>query len=437
MATYPYDPNESPAPGPGEPAPAPPPSATETEALPQTPPVQQTGAPAPSAGLKGSGLSELDVFRDPVFLRKVAQMGLERGSKLGLIWLNHVHTALNENATEALSKLRAGDGEGAVEAFNRSGIHRDAKSATINPDGKTWTLTTVDGRSMTIDPEQEERALMSPLEYAKIQTERAHAASYNAEAKYRNAAAGFTEEKASLALEKLRNEREKAAADAIARVEAARVRGESAAAIRAAQAEAHDAQRKLNDTLSPGAIFKALAEKFSTQPEPDTPPEISAIRVASRSARAMPRMDEQGRVHIVDRNDPNEPIWSFKDLATAQKALPGLYVPQGAAPPKPEPAASRPGNAPPAAPVNPKNARQGMTEPKDALGNVSTGVPEFGAALAADKTKRDAETQRLNAIRASSEYQQARAALVEAVKSGDGKKQRALRQQMNDMLAPK
>jgi hypothetical protein len=368
MAMYPPydDPNDpnprwstpappDPAPGPGEPTPDQPQAANETPVLPQTRPVQQTGAP--SKPPTQASLKQLDVFRDPEFLQRAAQIALDNGDDDGLKWLQHVHTALNENAIEALGKLRAGDGEGAVEAFNRSGIHRDAKSATKNSDG-TWTLTTVDGRSMNIDPEQEERGLMSPLEYAKVQSERAQIKEREAHAGYWKAAGNFKEAQDSML-------RDIAAVKASSALEVQRLRNQVAHGNMSLAA----AEEKYDMQYGPQATFNTFLK--SAQAANDEHPFTTAARATIESGAVIAKPNpDTGEIYLINARRPDQ-MWKVLPDAAAYKAITGadLYIPKGErrAPVTP-PAASKPGNAPPAAPVAPKAAAAGLTRPGGAEG---------------------------------------------------------------------
>lgn len=343
-------------PGAGQPTPPPPASSTEPLKPDETAP---TPAPQPSAEgpwqpqsgqpPRPKDLDQLDVFRDPGKLADAASIFLKNGDEAGLAWLQHVHTALQENGVAAVQALQAGDGDLAVKRFNQSGKYTDAKSASKNDDG-TWTLTRGNGQQINIDPAQEAAALMSPAQYVDLQNKKTLIAS---EVERNKAMSGWYDNRLETVQNKIDADRQIAAARALAQVEAARVRGESAAAIRAAQQNAAEAQRQLNDRDSPTVTYNEAVKLFVANPEPNTPPEVSAMRVASRSPRVKPMLDPKtGAVHIVDRAT-GQPVFSFRDVPTAQQALPGLYIPQNPAPANTAPALSKPGNAPPAAPAGP------------------------------------------------------------------------------------
>jgi hypothetical protein len=367
---YPNDPNPrwstpappDPAPGPGEPTPDQPPAANETPALPQAAPVQQTGAPAPSDQVpKQNDLKKLDVMRNPELLQKVALGFLQAGSTEGLAWLNHVHTALNENAIEALGKLRAGDGEGAVEAFNRSGIHRNAKSATKNSDG-TWTITSTDGRSMNIDPEQEERGLMSPEAYAKVQTERAQAAYYKSHGTYMEKAGSFQEERAQIARDKFANDRLIAQLRDSKDIAVQQLRNEVARGNMSAEV----AEAKLDMQYGPQATFNTFLK--SAQAANDEHPFTTAARATIETGAVIAKPAPTGEIYLI--NARTNELWKVLPDAAAYKAITGadLYIPKGDRPKPAPPPGPKAGNAPAAAPVAPKNANAGLTQPGGAEG---------------------------------------------------------------------
>lgn len=330
----------------------------------------QTGQPPqPTQKIEPNDLKQLDVFRNPEALSEIAQAYLKNGSSTGLQWLNHVHSALKENAGEAIQNLIAGNGDAAVKAFNKSGMYQDAKSAVDNGDG-TWTLTRENGQSIVVDPQKAAAALLSPAEYTKQQSAVALAA---AQSRHLDAAANYSNSRPEFNQLKLESDRQRDADKMAANIEANRVRGESAATIRAIQADKDKADRALNDRTDPTLTFNELAKSFSNNPEPGIPPEISAIRVTSRSPATKPMMDPNtGQVHIVNRKT-GEPIFSFKDIDAAKAALPGLYIPSGqGAPAKSAPAANKPTTVAPVAPPLPAPATAEQARLNEAAKNRAT-----------------------------------------------------------------
>lgn len=104
------------------------------------------------------------MFQDPQFLASAASAFLKRGLPMGIQWLERAHNAAKENAFEAIGHLEAGDPQAAVAAWNKSGKFTDATGATKNADG-TWTIARSSGQSVTVNPTELRRSLLSPKDY--------------------------------------------------------------------------------------------------------------------------------------------------------------------------------------------------------------------------------------------------------------------------------
>lgn len=352
----------------------------ETTTLPQTPDVQQAGSPAPAdaaatpdvpavnaqppaaaaqpaqppAPPEPQDLKQLDVFRDPNKLAQAAEIFLSHGDQTGLKWLEHVHTALRENAVEAIGHLQAGNGDEAVKAFNKSGMFQNAKDATKNDDG-TWTLTTDDGKSQTIDPNQEAAALMSPEAYQTLQLHK------------QTAAATIAAEKAHAAYwTGINDSREQVAGiRANAALEVQRLKDEVAkGGMQAAAAEA-----KLDAQYGPQAVYAKLLD--SAQKGGDQNPFNTAARGVIETGAVIAKPNPQtGEIALV--NARNGELWRVLPNKDAYKAITGqdLYIPQGS----PGRAATTPGNRP---------ATVGAAAPATgpAAGMTQQGPPEPGVGI--------------------------------------------------------
>src|SRR4051794_40033799 len=116
-----YDPNDPNATGETPTLPQTPSLPAQAAAAPVTQPTADAQTPAPPMPAPSAGdLKQLDVMRNPYTLSKIASAFLDAGDSTGLQWLQHVHTALRENAVDAIGALRAGNGPLAVSLFNQS-----------------------------------------------------------------------------------------------------------------------------------------------------------------------------------------------------------------------------------------------------------------------------------------------------------------------------
>ena len=132
----------------------------------QAPP--QEGEPLPSFQTPDQAQS---FFTNPKAMYAVAQLAAKYKQPETMKWLELGHRAAQENVITATQHLLAGDGDGAVKAFNQSGRFNDAQSATQNEDG-TWTIARKSGQSVTLDPNKLMSSFLSPKEFAEQQYRR-------------------------------------------------------------------------------------------------------------------------------------------------------------------------------------------------------------------------------------------------------------------------
>jgi hypothetical protein len=336
----------------------------ETSTLPDTPP-PQTPTDGPQASMLPAGMSmgtgqppqpitpsdlkQLDVFRDPKFMAQAAELALSRGQPEGLQWLQHIHTALQENAGEALQNLIAGNGDGAVKAFNKSGMYQDAQSATPNGDG-TWTLTRTNGQSIQVDPQKAAAALMSPEAYA---TQQRQSQLVSSEVEKNKAMGSYYND---------RNETQQAIAG---------VRAQAQNDVQSAKNEAAgykarlDAATKMTVASSKGKIvdpseqFDKLSTEFSKNPLPGERPEDSAMKVVISNPWATQiEQNAQGGIDVRSKADGSL-VKQFPDQGSFEKFLgKPIYVPKNPAAAPPGPQAKTVGQV---TPVAPRSAAGGLT----------------------------------------------------------------------------
>lgn len=323
---------------------------TETTTLPQQPDPQIAGNPAPAPEITAPApkdLKELDVFRDPNKLASAAQIFLSHGDDMGLQWLQHVHTALRENAGEAIQHLQAGNGEEAVKAFNKSGMFQNAKSATDNGDG-TWNLTTSNGQTQTIDPSKEAAALMSPQAYAQLQQEKARNQAYIAAEEgrgkyYQN----IGDQRVQIAEIQAEGRRLVDQANNFQKSEHDRLTKE----INDGKLSQQQAAREMQDKFGPAAFYANAYDKAEQNPMPG----VSSVDRARAALVFHPNVIQKlvgDEIYMIDANTKKQVGPPFKNAAEF-KAITGkdFYVPKGPSEaPASQPAANKPGSVTPAAP---------------------------------------------------------------------------------------
>lgn len=301
--------------------------------LPTAAPVQQSGAPSPAQAAMPAPMPQaaqlqkavaepgmFDAFKDPKFLTAAAQTYLDSGDENGLKWLEFAHNAVKENAVEAARHLIAGDGDAAVAAWNKSGRHTDAKSATPNGDG-TWTITRAGGQTMQIDPAQEMSSLMSPEAFAQNQVAKSKAAT---EAMTAGAEVGLKKAQAGYFNDRTDSNERVAAMRADALRDSTALRGTAAAA----QAKADNAEYIANQKYGTGQLYKGYLEKAMAAGDTNASQSAMAAVINTPGA-VIVKPAPNGEIYLIDRKTND--MFQVLPNKEAYKAITGkdLYIPQG------------------------------------------------------------------------------------------------------------
>jgi len=127
----------------------------------------------PMAGLTDPFVAS-QKFKDPAFLRGVAEAALKHDQPNALKWLEQAHTAAKEGAFEAIGHLMSDNPQEAVNVWNRTGQFRDVTGVNKNKDG-TYTISRQNGATMTLDPIKEYKRMLSPREFMAYEQQQAEA----------------------------------------------------------------------------------------------------------------------------------------------------------------------------------------------------------------------------------------------------------------------
>jgi hypothetical protein len=289
------------------PPPAPPPQAPVAAAAPAP------AAPAPSSA--GFALPNLaaaqQFFTDPTAMAGAAKIFFKHGMPEGMEWLKQGHLAARENVFQAAQYLLAGDGDAAVQAFNKSGQFTDATGATKNDDG-TWTITRASGQAVTVNPQQQMASLLSPKDFFAQQelakrTAIEAAAQKSTEA-YHTGYIGALNNRAADQLE-IANVRKQAMEGA------AQIRADAATEIAKARAEGGQKLNELYSKFGPKATWDAA---FSEATKGGAAPEVAQAS-ADRAMLANPfnpvRVTDDGQVNVMDPFNETRPLRTFPTVA--------------------------------------------------------------------------------------------------------------------------
>lgn len=110
-----------------------------------------------------------NLFKDPQFAYRAAQIFLKAGMPEGVKWLERGAQAVEENGIDVMKRLIAGDARGAEQVFNQSGRLRVVPGSTREIEGGKWETTLEGGEKQTIDPRQMLRSFLKPSEFFNVE----------------------------------------------------------------------------------------------------------------------------------------------------------------------------------------------------------------------------------------------------------------------------
>lgn len=138
-------------------------------------PTQRAAAPVAAGGPDASadpksyvGFSvfrNTNLFRDPKYLDRAAQIFLDNGVPEGVKWLERGHMAARENTFEALQAFNSGNPQKGIELFNAGGRYKieDAQPIAEGPDKGKWMLRVAGvQKPVLLDPKADMRAFLPP-----------------------------------------------------------------------------------------------------------------------------------------------------------------------------------------------------------------------------------------------------------------------------------
>lgn len=110
-----------------------------------------------------------NLFKDPQFATRAAQLFLKAGMSEGVKWLERGAQAVEENGIDGLRRLMSGDARGAEQVFNQSGRLRVVPGSTREVGNGKWEITLEGGEKQTIDPRQMLRSFLKPSEFFNVE----------------------------------------------------------------------------------------------------------------------------------------------------------------------------------------------------------------------------------------------------------------------------
>lgn len=241
-----------------------------------------------------------EFFTDPEAMAGAAKIFFDNGMPEGMAWLQRGHEAAKENGFAALQRLMAGDGDGAVQMWNRSGRFRDLTGAQKNADG-TWTMTRQNGQTVNINPELEMRSFLSPKDYFTRMDEERKIASTESLNKAHAEALKETAGAATVTAQAHKTTAQAVADRAADAMEIQRLKNEGTKAVAEARAEGQREAALARQEVGYDQVYKATVHDLQTRGDipPEKIPAQAQYLTRSQFTDILPQSD--GTYALVDR----------------------------------------------------------------------------------------------------------------------------------------